>query len=55
MGWWAKGKQHGLGRYLQEKEKKMKYGLWEYGKRIKWYPISFNFYLGSSQRRTNKK
>jgi hypothetical protein len=37
MGYWCKGKQHGLGKYLVPNEEKMKYGLWEDGKRIKWF------------------
>ena len=35
-GYWFKGKQHGLGVYSDPK-KGIRYGLWEHGKRIKWY------------------
>lgn len=36
-GYWYKGKQHGLGTYLVMKENKVKYGLWEDGKRVEWF------------------
>ena len=36
-GWWSKGKQHGLGQYIVENEGRIKFGLWEDGKRIKWF------------------
>lgn len=36
-GYWYKGKQHGIGTYVVPKENKMKYGLWEDGKRIEWF------------------
>lgn len=36
-GFWFRGKQHGLGTYLVTKEQKVKYGLWEDGKRIEWF------------------
>jgi hypothetical protein len=36
-GWWSSGKQHGLGVYLDPKKGKMKYGLWEGGKRMMWF------------------
>jgi hypothetical protein len=36
-GFWWKGKQHGLGTYFVPKEQKVKYGLWEDGKRIEWF------------------
>ena len=36
-GYWWKGKQHGLGTYFVPKEGKVKYGLWEDGKRIEWF------------------
>ena len=36
-GWWLKGKQHGLGSYADPKKVKTKYGLWENGKRVKWF------------------
>lgn len=37
QGYWADGKQHGLGIYIVQSENKTKYGLWENGKRIKWF------------------
>ena len=39
-GYWSRGKQHGLGKYMLETEDKIKYGLWEDGKRIKWFEQS---------------
>lgn len=36
MGYWNKGKQNGLGVYIVGKDDKVKYGIWEEGKRIKW-------------------
>jgi hypothetical protein len=36
-GWWAKGKQHGLGVYTDLSKKSAKFGLWEAGKRVKWF------------------
>lgn len=36
-GYWYKGKQHGLGTYLVPKDSRVKYGLWEDGKRIEWF------------------
>ena len=36
-GYWYKGKQHGIGTYVVPKEEKLKYGLWEDGKRIEWF------------------
>jgi len=36
-GYWAQGKQHGLGRYVIPQEKKERYGLWEDGKRVEWF------------------
>ncbi len=36
-GYWVKGKQHGLGTYHVPREDKVKYGLWEDGKRIEWF------------------
>ena len=36
-GYWWKGKQHGVGTYIVPKENKVKYGLWEDGKRIEWF------------------
>ena len=42
-GWWYKGRQHGFGTYLDRRDgdsQKVKYGLWEHGKRIKWFDES---------------
>jgi len=36
-GWWHKGKQHGLGTYIDNAKSSIKYGLWENGKRVKWF------------------
>ena len=36
-GYWLKGKQHGIGTYLVLKESKVKFGLWEDGKRTEWF------------------
>jgi len=36
-GWWYKGKQHGLGTYYDTKTEAVKFGLWENGKRVKWF------------------
>lgn len=36
-GWWHKGKQHGLGTYIDVSKSSIKYGLWEHGKRVKWF------------------
>ncbi len=36
-GYWYKGKQHGIGTYVVPRENKVKYGLWEDGKRIEWF------------------
>lgn len=36
-GYWYKGKQHGLGWYVDAGKKTLKYGLWEHGKRIRWF------------------
>jgi len=36
-GWWTKGKQHGLGIYIDPNKKSVKYGLWEHGKRATWF------------------
>jgi len=33
----VKGKQHGLGTYIDLKKQKIKYGLWENGQRLKWF------------------
>ena len=36
-GWWHKGKQHGLGTYIDSSKQSVKYGLWENGRRVKWF------------------
>lgn len=36
-GWWYKGKQHGLGQYVDSTKKTLKFGLWEHGKRVRWF------------------
>ena len=36
-GWWHKGKQHGFGIYTDPKRNSRKHGMWEFGKRIKWF------------------
>lgn len=36
-GWWFKGKQHGLGQYIDSTKKTLKFGLWEHGKRVRWF------------------
>lgn len=36
-GYWYSGKQHGLGIYKDPSKGKVKYGLWEHGKRITWF------------------
>lgn len=36
-GWWHKGKQHGVGTYVDTQKQSVKYGLWEHGKRLKWF------------------
>jgi hypothetical protein len=36
-GYWYKGKQHGLGSYVDAVKKTLKYGLWEHGKRVRWF------------------
>ena len=36
-GWWHKGKQHGLGQYVDSTKKSLKFGLWEHGKRVRWF------------------
>jgi hypothetical protein len=36
-GWWHKGKQHGPGTYHDTAKKSVRNGLWENGKRLKWY------------------
>lgn len=36
-GWWHLGKQHGLGSYIDSNKASLKFGLWEAGRRIKWF------------------
>ena len=36
-GYWYRGKQHGVGTYFVPKDEKLKFGLWEDGKRIEWF------------------
>ena len=36
-GWWHKGKQHGPGTYHDTAKNSVRNGLWENGKRLKWY------------------
>jgi hypothetical protein len=36
-GWWHKGKQHGIGSYFDPVKKSLRFGLWENGKRVRWY------------------
>lgn len=35
-GWWHGGKQHGIGIFIS-KDGKKKLGLWEDGKKVKWF------------------
>jgi hypothetical protein len=39
-GYWHNGKQHGLGIFTDPKKGTKRHGLWEFGKRIKWYEDS---------------
>ncbi len=48
-GNWHKGKQHGLGSYYVPKEDKLKYGLWEDGKRIEWFDENEVFMINSNK------
>jgi len=36
-GYWHQGKQHGLGVYQDCSGAKKRFGLWEFGKRKKWF------------------
>ncbi len=36
-GYWHKGKQHSIGVYKDTNKGTSKYGLWEFGKRVKWF------------------
>ena len=35
--WWYRGKQHGLGIYFDPNRGGEKHGLWEMGKRVRWF------------------
>jgi hypothetical protein len=37
QGQWYRGKQHGLGSYQVPSDNTVKFGLWEEGKRIRWF------------------
>ena len=42
IGYWKFGKQHGLGKYIAGGgDYTIKYGLWEDGKRIRWFESSY--------------
>lgn len=36
-GWWYQGKQHGLGIFIAKHGAKKKYGVWEDGKKVRWF------------------
>ena len=36
-GWWYQGKQHGLGVFISKEGAKRKFGVWEDGKKIRWF------------------
>jgi len=36
-GWWHKGKQHGIGTYHEPAKRSIRFGIWENGKRIRWF------------------
>ena len=36
-GWWYQGKQHGLGEFVSREGGKKKFGVWEDGKKVKWF------------------
>lgn len=36
-GWWYKAKQFGLGKYIVPADSRVRFGLWEDGKRIEWF------------------
>ena len=36
-GWWYKAKQFGLGKYIVPADGRVRFGLWEDGKRIEWF------------------
>ena len=37
MAYWKEGKQHGIGKYIDEN--KERYGLWKEGKKEKWLDV----------------
>ncbi len=36
-GWWYENKQHGLGVYFSPESTSAKFGVWQMGKRVKWF------------------
>ncbi len=36
-GWWFEGKQYGLGIFIAKEGGKKKYGVWEDGKKCRWF------------------
>lgn len=36
-GWWVSGKQHGLGVFISREGAKRKFGVWEDGKKVRWF------------------
>lgn len=36
-GWWHQGKQHGLGVFISCEGAKRKFGVWEDGKKVRWF------------------
>ena len=36
-GYWSDGRQHGLGVYKVPSEGRVKFGLWEEGRRLRWF------------------
>ncbi len=36
-GWWSHGKQHGLGVFFSREGAKRKFGVWEEGKKVRWF------------------
>ena len=36
-GWWHQGKQHGLGVFISREGGKRKFGVWEDGKKVRWF------------------
>jgi hypothetical protein len=39
-GWWYSGKQHGLGIFVSKAGGKKKFGVWEEGKKVRWFKSS---------------